>query len=128
MKQYYIDFVCIWQSIYPKHKNCCARKMLQNLRHFYEHDSFFAREILLLLILTGKTVNSVQEFVKMKSVFLLVFFIFLHNQWKFHNFRTPGNRRTSKSYGTPGPLRNLVPLWNPRDLHGSCEHQDPWPQ
>ena len=83
-------------------------------RFFYERDNFFAREILLLPILIGKKVNLVQEFVKMKSVLLLVFFVCFHNQLKFHNFRTPGNRRAPRSRGTPGPPGNLVPLWNPR--------------
>ena len=86
----------------------------RNSRHFYERDNFFAREILLLPKLTGKKLNSVQEFVKIKSVLFLVFFICLHNRLKFHNFRTPGNRRTARSRGTPGPLRNLACLWNPR--------------
>ena len=83
-------------------------------RFFYERDKFFAREILLLPILTEKKVKSVQEFVEIKSWFLLIFSICLHNQLKFHNSSTPRNRRTPGSRGTPGPPGNLVALWDPR--------------
>ena len=93
--------------------------MSRKSRHFYERDNFFAREILFLPLLTGKKVNSVQEFVEMKSVLLLVFFICLHNQLRFHNFRTTGNRRTPRNRGTPGPQGNLVPLWNLPGIPGT---------
>ena len=79
-------------------------------KFFYERDNFFAREILLLPMLTGKNVNSVLEFVKTKSWLLRIFLICLHNQLKFHNPSTPGNRTTPGSRGAPGPLGNLVPL------------------
>ena len=60
-----------------------------------------------------KKVNSLQELVKIKSWLLLIFSIYLHNQLKFHNSRTPGIRRTPGSRGTSGPLGNLVPAWYP---------------
>ena len=53
-------------------------------------------------------VNSVHEFVKMKSWLLLTFQICLHNHLKFYNSKIPGIRRT------PGSRENLLLLWDPR--------------
>ena len=62
-----------------------------------------------------KKVNSLQELVKIKSWLLLIFSIYLHNQLKFHNSRTPGS---AELLGAVEPQN----LWETRYLHGIPVH------
>ena len=62
-----------------------------------------------------KKVNSLQELVKIKSWLLLIFSIYLHNQLKFHNSRTPG---TAELLGAVEPQD----LWETWYTHGIAVH------
>ena len=104
----------VFERVYLKRRNCLFRKMSLKLRKFfYRCKNLFARKI--CFYAQRKKVNSLQELVKIKSWLLLIFSIYLHNQLKFHNSRTPG---TAELLGAVEP-QDLLETWY---THGIAVH------